>query len=124
MYFLLTCQQLSTRIFMSMVINMLLSFFLSAAMAKDLDGRSAIGMNSWFGSTPSVSARYAIPMPKSVMETQVEINLGYGFYPADPASFIIGARGLYAVVVEDNMNLMLGGGAGFMINNGTPALRL
>ena len=109
---------------MLMVIAMLLSFLLSTAFAKDLDGRYAVGMNSWFGPTPSVSARYAVPMPKNVMETQIEINFGFATDPASASNLNLGARGLYAIVVEDNMNLMIGGGAGFLMLNGTPALRL
>jgi hypothetical protein len=96
----------------------------STAFAKDMDGRYAVGINTWLGDTPTLSARFAIPMPKEIIETQAEAVFGFSTSPASPNQLVAGGRLLYGVVVEDNMNVLAGGGMAFMMTNGTATLRL
>lgn len=102
----------------------LLKLIVSAVEAKDLDTRLGVGVNNWFASQPSLSVRYALPLPAEQQETQVEAVLGFSTDPSSPSALTIGGRAVYAVVVEDNLNVFAGGGAGFLMLNGTGALRL
>ena len=94
------------------------------ADAKDMDGRYAVGINTWIGETPTLSARFAVPMPEEIIETQAEVALGFSTSPSSPNQFVFGGRALYGLVVEDNMNVMGGGGVSFMMTNGTATLRM
>ena len=104
--------------------NVFFLLMMSNVEAKDLDTRVGVGVNNWFASQPSVSIRYALPLPVEQQETQVEAVLGFSTDPSSPSALTIGGRALYAVVVEDNLNVFAGGGAGFLMLNGTGALRL
>ena len=95
-----------------------------SAQAKDLDSRMGVGVNNWFATQPSVSLRYALPLSVPQQETQVEAVVGFSTDPSAPSALTLGGRALYAVVVEDNLNVLAGGGAGFLMLNGTGALRL
>ena len=94
------------------------------AQAKDLDSRVGVGVNNWFASQAAVSFRYALPVSVPEQETQVEAVVGFSTDPSSPSALTVGGRVLYAVVVEDNLNVFAGGGAGFLMLNGTGALRL
>ena len=104
-----------------------LLFLSSTAQAKDLDGSIGVGINTWFGEIPTLSARYAAPLPgdsQRPWELQVEGLFGFSVDPSTRTSALAGLRILSGVVVEDNMNLLAGAGAGIAIINETTALRL
>ena len=82
------------------------------------------GVNNLFASQPAVALRYGVPLSLREQETQVEAVLGFSTDPSAPSTLTLGGRVLYAVVVEDNLNVLAGGGAGFLMLNGTGALRL
>ena len=48
------------------------------------------------------------------LEIQTELNFGFSTDPTEPNELILCGRFLYGMVVEDNMNLMAGGGLGVM----------
>jgi hypothetical protein len=102
-------------------------FLSNTASAKDLDGRIGVGINTWFGDIPAISVRYSAPTMGDVpqkWELQAEGLFGYAIDPSERTSALAGVRILSGVVVEDNLNLMAGAGAGFVIINETLALRI
>ena len=100
------------------------------AHAKDMDGRLGVGVNQWFGSMPAISARYGIPLRKinknisSDLEIQTELCFGFSTDPTEPNELLFSGRFLYGMVVEDNMNLMAGGGLGVLRIDDFSVLRL
>lgn len=103
------------------MLNLISLFFLTAtASAKDMDGRIGVGVNQWFGNMPALSGRYALPLSKinknidENLEIQTELVFGFSTDPTNPNELIFGGRFLYGMVVEDNMNLMAGGGLGIL----------
>ena len=97
---------------------------LSLGYAKDLDNRIGVGLDNWLNETPSISIRYGIPMPKEIFEVQVEGLLGINTHPSNPDNLLIGARGLYALVVEDSVNVYGAAAIAGLIVDGTSAVRL
>ena len=104
--------------------NLLVLTFLSTASAKDLDKRIGVGLDNWLSDSVSISARYGLPLPNNLYEAQLEGLLGFSTSPTNPNKFLIGARALYAVVVEDNKNLLITGALAGMNIDGLAALRL
>ena len=104
---------------------LILSTLLSSAFAKDLDGRIAVGLNQSAGDIPALSARFALPLPQKALEVQVGAVVGFNTDPntITPA-FVLGLRGLYGLIVEDNMNIMAGGTLAYISDNGSPTVRL
>ena len=87
----------------------------SAAHAKDLRNRLGVGVNSWFGHVHAVSVRWGLPTADPAMNIQVEGDFGLAANGATGQSDLFaGGRLLYAVVAEDNMNLSLSAGAGYL----------
>jgi hypothetical protein len=83
----------------------LLTVMVSSASteAKDLGNRFGLGVQTQLGSVPALSVRYGLPMANPAVNIQVEADIG--FSTEDTGALLIGGRGLYAMVVEDNMNL-------------------
>jgi hypothetical protein len=97
------------------------------ANAKDLDGGLGIGINTWFGDIPAISVRYAAPISSdspTQWELQAEALFGFSTDPSERSSVLAGGRILTGVVVEDNLNLLVGGGAGITVINESIALKL
>jgi hypothetical protein len=102
------------RLFGSLLLALLAS---SPAHAKDLRGRFAAGFNQQFGDAEisAISGRYALPTKSHAMNVQLEANFGFDTVNADTGGKVFtGARLIYGVVAEDNMNLFLAGGAGVL----------
>lgn len=96
----------------------------SDAHAKDLRNRIGAGYNAWFGQVNALSVRYGLPTGDPAVNIQVEGNLGLDADNSSSDDFFAGGRLLYGVVVEDNMNLSLGAGAGYIASGGRGRLRL
>lgn len=91
----------------------------SPALAKDLNGKLGVGFNqslgyaSSAGSVSSLSLRYGLPTGKPTVNVQIELDGGVDVSSAG-TRFLGGGRFLYGVVAEDNMNLYLGAGVGYL----------
>ena len=104
------------------MILFLASFLLHA---KDLDGRLGVGVNQILGQNSSISVRFAVPMPKEVMEVQAEAFLGIDTDPDSPhAQSLFGVRGVYGIIVEDNMNILGGASLAYLDSDGSPTFRI
>jgi len=97
-----------------------------AAQAKDLRNRFGVGFNNQFGHASSLSVRYGIPWNKEAINLQIELLAGVDLDSDDATTDAVsaGARVLYAVVAEDNMNLYAAAGLGWVSYDGTGAVRL
>ena len=92
------------------------------AAAKDLGNRIGVGFQSQLGAVPALSARYGLPTANPAVNIQVEAD--FGFATGDVAQLYAGGRGLYGLVVEDNMNLYGYVGAGWNDSGAGGAFRL
>ncbi len=89
----------------------------SAAQAKDLRKRVAVGTNLQLGQVPALSVRYGLPTGNAAVNVQLEVLAGFwSVDSADPSvptnRATAAGRVLYGIVAEDNMNLFIGAGAG------------
>ena len=100
--------------------------FLSSVFAKDLDNRLGVGINQTLGTVPTLSVRYGIPMPEKSMEVQAEIFVGFDTAPSTQIQPIlnIGIKGVYGIIVEDNLNILAGGALAFVDKDGDPTFRM
>lgn len=92
--------------------------------AKDLGNRIGVGMQTQLGAVPALSVRYGLPMPNPAINIQVEGDFGLYSAQSEPTALVLGGRALYAVVVEDNMNLYAYGGAAYLDEGGASTFRL
>lgn len=86
----------------------------SLAHAKDLRGRVGAGFNTSFGQVQALSVRYGLPTADPAINIQVEGDFGFASYENVTDGVFGGGRLLYGVVAEDNMNLYVGAGAGYV----------
>lgn len=101
----------------------------STAQAKEItsDRKIGVGVNSWFGDIPAISVRYSLPVSgenTQNWELQGEVLGGFNYDASTRTSAIMGGRLLSAIVIEDNLNLLAGGGVGIAIINKSVALHL
>lgn len=94
------------------------------AAAKDLGNRVGVGVQTQLGTVPTVSVRYGVPMPNPAINIQVEGDFGLVSAQSTPRQLVLGGRALYAVVVEDNLNLYAYGGVAYLDEGGASTLRL
>lgn len=86
----------------------------NVAHAKDLRQRVGVGMSRGFSPVGAVSVRYGLPAKEPAVNVQAELVAGASVLSGAADTVFVGARGLYGVVAEDNMNLYLGLGAGYL----------
>ena len=103
--------------------------FSSLAQAKEIssDQGIGVGINTWFGDMTTLSVRYSLPTTGEIAEKwelQVEGLAGLSIEPNTRSRSLVGGRILSAIVIEDNLNLLVGGGTGVIITNKTAALYL
>lgn len=105
---------------------MLLALLLVSAPAdaKDLRSRFGIGFHQQFGSVTALSARYGLPTGKPTSNVQIEVDVGADLAALTEPRFFAGGRLLYSVVAEDNMNLYLGAGGGYVVDGPDGVVRL
>src|SRR5262249_26458356 len=85
------------------------------AVAKDLNGRFGVGFSQQFGGDGGMSAvslRYGLPTGKPTTNIGLEADVGANV--TSVTDFFVGGRLLWGVVAEDNMNLYLGAGVGYL----------
>jgi hypothetical protein len=97
-----------------------------AVQAKDLRNRVGVGFNNQFGQAASLSARYGLPMPDQVINLQLEVLAGVDIASGSDTTDAVsaGARLLYGLVAEDNMNLYAAAGLGWVSYGETSAVRV
>ncbi|MDP2307859.1 MAG: hypothetical protein Q8P18_17670 [Pseudomonadota bacterium] len=97
---------------------MLLALLLVSAPAdaKDLRSRFGLGFHEQFGSVSAISVRYGLPTGKPTSNVQIEVDAGVDLAALTEPKLFAGGRLLYSVVAEDNMNLYLGAGAGYLVD--------
>jgi hypothetical protein len=83
------------------------------AQAKDLRGHFAVGFENQLSGMPALSAKYAFPTAQSQLNAQLQVVAGWSVDPKAEDQSFFGARGLYGVVAEDNMSLLVGAGLGY-----------
>lgn len=100
---------------------------LTTANAKDLsDNPVGIGVNNWFNSDiTALSARYVLPFSDNPMgQFHIEGLAGLSVDPSTRSQGFVAGRVLSAVVIEDNLNLLAGGGVGLGWVNKTAIIQL
>jgi len=96
----------------------LLALLVSPASAKDLNGRLGVGFSQQFGGDGDFSAlsiRYGLPTGKPTTNLAVELDVGVDVSSA--TDLFAGGHFLWGAVAEDNMNLYLGAGVGYLQRN-------
>jgi hypothetical protein len=94
------------------------------AHAKDLRGHFAIGFENQLSGMPALSAKYAFPTSQSQLNAQLQVVAGWSVEPSADNQSFCGARGLYGVVAEDNLSLLVGAGLGYARSGGSAAFRV
>jgi hypothetical protein len=94
------------------------------ADAKDLRSRIGVGFHEQFGNVTALSIRGGLPMPKPTNNLQLELDIGLDLAAVTDPKFFAGGRVLYSVVAEDNMNLYLGAGAGYLVDGPSGLVRI
>ena len=102
---------------------LLLLTAMNTAQAKDLGNRFGVGFNTQLGDIPALSVRYGLPTANPAINLQVEADLGLLTTP-DSTQVLVGGRALYAVVVEDNMNLYGFAGGALSAIDGSSVIRI
>lgn len=93
--------------------------FLTQAHAKDLSETTVgVGVNNWYNNDiPALSVRTVLPLSSqsesSLGQLHVEGLIGLSTAPSSRTQTFVAGRVLTAVVVEDNLNVLAGAGAGF-----------
>ena len=93
--------------------------FLTQAHAKDLSETTlGVGVNNWYNNDiPALSVRTVLPLSSqsesSLGQLHVEGLIGLSTAPSSRTQTFVAGRVLTAVVVEDNLNVLAGAGAGF-----------
>lgn len=80
-----------------------------AAHAKDLGSRIGVGFDTSLTSIPALSVRYGVPTGNRIVNVQIELDLGVDLSQG-ASTTALGGRVLYAIAVEDNVNLYAVGG--------------
>ena len=97
------------------------------ASAKDLNGRVGVGFSEQFTGTTGVpgltevSVRYGIPSGQPTLNVQMELDAGVD-YSGGALGAAGGLRFLFGAVAEDNMNLYVGAGVGYVYSGLDPDL--
>lgn len=96
----------------------------TTAHAKDLRGRVGAGFNTSFGQVNALSVRWGVPTSDPAINVQTELDVGFTTYQDTDSALFAGGRILYGVVAEDNMNLYVGAGAGYVGYAGEGLVRI
>jgi hypothetical protein len=99
---------------MRLGLALVLGFLCSGAFAKNLDNRLGFGVSYQnFNQSPALSLKF-------FHDNFIATNFLFGFNTEDN-SYLIGAKSLRNVVMEENMNLFVGI-AGYILSNRTTSL--
>lgn len=91
----------------------------SAAHGKDLRGRFGVGVDTQMAlsataAPTALSVKYTLPAADKTINMQVQGLFALKITEQQPASMMAGARFLYPLVAEDNLNLFVGIGAAYL----------
>jgi hypothetical protein len=86
----------------------------ASASAKDLRKRFGVGFNNNFSSLTSISGKVGIPMPKETINLQVQVLVGFAILKDQDDRFFAGGRVLLPIIAEDNLNLYVPVGGGYV----------
>ncbi len=104
------------------LVTLVLLLVAPAAHAKDLRKRVGVGIET-SAAAPLLSVRAGLPMPSPVVNVLVEGLAGFRTgADAAPGAWTAGARALYGIVAEDNLNLYGAAGVGWTTAGDTGAL--
>ncbi len=106
-----------------------------SSQAKDLRSRVGLGFDTGLGhgspttsgsspAVPALSLRVGLPTGETNLNLQIEVDGGFIVLAGEEARLVLGGRGLYGLVTEDNMNLYLGVGAAYVGQGSTGIFRL
>ena len=87
-------------------------------------GHFALGFENQLSGMPALSAKYAFPTAQSQINAQLQVVAGWSVDPTTADQGFFGARGLYGVVAEDNMSLLVGAGLGYVKAGNASAFRV
>jgi hypothetical protein len=102
---------------------------LTQAHAKDLDENTVgVGVNNWYHEDiPAFSVRTTLPLSQEseshLGQLHLEGLVGFSSDPSTRTQAFLAGRVLTAVIVEDNLNVLAGTGAGFGWVNQTAVLQ-
>ena len=96
----------------------------SSAWGKDLQGRAGVGFASGLDDVQSLTVRYGLPIGEAPMNILVELGAGASLTGGTADQWTVGLRGLYAVVVEDNLNLYAALGVAYVNRSGSHTFRV
>jgi hypothetical protein len=94
------------------------------AWGKDLQGRIGVGFQAGLDDRVALAVRYGLPMGRDDLNLLVELHAGVDFQGTVDDGWGVGIRGLYAVVIEDNLNLYAAVGVAWVTTDGTGVVRL
>ena len=100
---------------------------LSTVQAKDLsDNPIGVGINNWYNKNiPALSLRYTLPFTGNTNgQFHLEGLAGVSVDPSTRSQSFVAGRILSAIVIEDNLNLLAGGGVGIGWQNKTAVMQL
>lgn len=100
------------------MIPALLFLLVPDSAAKDLNGRIGLGFSQQFSGSETMTAlsvRWGLPTGKPTTNIALELDGGAAY--GSGLAFFGGGRLLFGVVAEDNMNLNLGLGGGYLQRN-------
>ncbi len=102
----------------------LLLLMTPAVEAKDLQGRVGVGFAAALDDQAALTVRYGLPVGEPPTNMLVEVQAGVDLQGAVDDSWLVGARVLYAVVAEDNLNLYAAVGGAWVSTGGAGRFRL
>ncbi|MEE2828272.1 MAG: hypothetical protein VX498_03710 [Myxococcota bacterium] len=92
------------------------------ASAKDLRKKLGVGFNNNFSSLTSISVKFGLPTAKETLNIQIQALGGFGLAPAETVRVFVGGRVLLPVVAEDNLNVYMAAGGGYLGLDTDPSL--
>lgn len=96
----------------------------SVAHGKDLRERVGVGFNNQFSHVSALSVKYGLPAPEPAINIQIEAVGGFEIVDGASDNLFVGLRGLYGLVAEDNMNLYVAGGVGYLARGQVDGVRI
>ncbi len=95
-----------------------------SAWGKDLQGRLGVGFQAGLDDSAALTVRYGLPVGAPPTNVLIEAQAGVALRGTIDDSWTVGARLLYAVVAEDNLNLYAAVGGSWVSTGGTGRFRL
>ncbi len=94
------------------------------ALGKDLQGRLGVGFQAGLDDASTLTVRFGLPVGEKPINILVEAQAGMDLRGSVDDNWTVGLRALYAVVVEDNLNLYGAVGVAWVSRQDSGVLRL